>query len=78
MQEVQRRPFIHFQLHLSDGTVYDVRHPELVIVGLDTAVIGIPAETHPQLAARTEIVNLAHVVRLVPVPNPAGGNGTAS
>jgi hypothetical protein len=34
-------PFEHFRLHLTDGSWYDVRHPESVLVGRRTAVIGV-------------------------------------
>jgi hypothetical protein len=69
---LRKRPFEPFRIHLSDGTVYDVRHPELVMVGLGSAIIGIPAtgKTQP-VFERTETVSLVHIVKLLPLPAPA-------
>ena len=51
LQALRRRPFEPFRLHVSDGTVYEVRHPELVIVALGSAVVGMPTagQQHPQV-----------------------------
>lgn len=68
LQFVRRRPFIPFRLHVSDGTVYDVRHPELLMVALATAVVGLPASgEQPPAVERYEIVDLRHIVRLEPL-----------
>ena len=40
---LQKRPFEPFRIQVSDGPAYDIRHPELVMVGLGALVIGIPA-----------------------------------
>ena len=37
-----KRPFEPFRIEVSDGTVYEIRHPELVMVGLGSLIIGIP------------------------------------
>jgi hypothetical protein len=79
LQALRRRPFVPFRLHISDGTVYDVRHPELLMVAFASAVVGLPAagQTFPQVE-RYEIVALAHVVRLEPLETTAaGGDGAA-
>jgi hypothetical protein len=69
---LRKRPFVPFRIRLSDGTVYDVRHPELVMVGLGSAIIGIPpaGKTQP-IFERTENVSLEHIVKLVPLPASA-------
>jgi hypothetical protein len=64
---VRRRPFQPFRIHLSAGTTYDIHHPEMVMVGMASAVIGLPANLAEPLYARTETVSLDHVVRLVPI-----------
>jgi hypothetical protein len=77
LSALRRRPFEPFQLHVTDGTVYEVRHPDLVIVATASAVVGIPATSlaHPQVE-RYEVVDLRHVSRLVPLGAPATpGNG---
>lgn len=69
LQALRRQPFAPFRIHVSDGTVYDVHHPELVMVGLASAVVGVPAQNQPApVYERYETVDLRHVVRLVPLP----------
>jgi hypothetical protein len=65
---LDRRPFEPFRVFLSDGTVYEARHPELVLLGKRSAVIGITQGdngTRP-LYERNTTFSLLHVVRLEP------------
>jgi hypothetical protein len=81
IQALQKRPFEPFRLEVSDGTTYEVRHPELVMVGLGALIIGVPAAGAPKpIYERVETVSLGHVVKLIPLaaPVPGGdGNGPA-
>jgi hypothetical protein len=73
-----RRPFEPFRIEVSDGTAYEVRHSELVMVGLGSNSIGIPAAGQQQpVYERVESVSLAYVVKLVPLGAPVTGNGPA-
>ncbi|HZY87660.1 MAG TPA: hypothetical protein VFE78_22670 [Gemmataceae bacterium] len=62
----QRKPFIPFRLVTSDGTMYEVRHPDLVMIGLSSVLIGYPSEQDPQAYSRYDIVSMRHIVRLEP------------
>ena len=65
----RRQPFEPFRIYVSDGKIYEISHPELVLPGLASAVIGIPTDpAHPDLYGQTEIVTLRHVTRLEPLP----------
>jgi hypothetical protein len=77
LQALRRRPFVPFRLHVSDGTVYDVRHPELLMLAVGSAVVGLPSASLPlPQVERYEIVDLRHIVRLEPLaPAPTPGNG---
>jgi hypothetical protein len=70
---IRAKPFRPVRLCLSDGTVYEVRHPDLVIVALGTAVVGYPSPDYPGAAARYDIVALRHIVRIkfIDMPEPA-------
>ena len=74
LQALRRRPFVPFVMHVSDGTTYEVRHPELLMVGIASAIVGVPPPGESQQPyEHYETVDLRHIVRLVPVqPNPAG------
>lgn len=77
VQSIRKRPFEPFRVQVSDGTVYDVRHPELVMVGLGSISIGVPAAGQSQpVYERVETISLQHVVKLLPLPAaPVSGNG---
>ena len=75
IQALRQRPFEPFRIQVSDGTTYDVRHPELVMVGLGAIIIGIPAtgQTQP-VYERAETISLGHVVKLLPLSSAVTGN----
>jgi hypothetical protein len=60
---------------MSDGVSYEVRHPELLMVGLSSAVVGFPDPSVPGAYARTEMIALRHIVRIEwlesPEPTPS-------
>ena len=68
LSALRRRPFTPFRLHVSDGTTYEIRHPELLMVALASAVVGLTSagQLFPQVE-RYEIVDLLHIVRLEPL-----------
>jgi hypothetical protein len=49
---------------MSDSTRYDIRHPDLVIVALGSAVVGYPSSDFPGAAARYDIIALRQIVRI--------------
>jgi hypothetical protein len=72
---LRARPFLPFRIHLDDGRAVEVRHPHLLWVGRQVAVLGVPeasADPHPYLE-RHETISLRHVVRLEPVPDEHRG-----
>ena len=73
---VQKRPFVPFRIHLTDGHSYDVRHPELCMPGRRTAIIGLVGGSSEPLYERAVTVSLPHLVRLEPL-EPAGTSQVA-
>jgi hypothetical protein len=73
---LRERPFQPFRINLTDGRTLDVRHPEMVLAGRRSAVIGLPApgETEP-LYDRRITVDLLHIVRLEPIRPSAEPSG---
>lgn len=67
---VRRRPFLPFKLLVSDGTSYEIRHPELLHVGLAHVLVVIPHPENPEYMSRSEYIDLRHIVKLV-VDEPA-------
>jgi hypothetical protein len=75
---VKQNPFVPFRLVLTEGTSYEVRHPEQIMVARDSAVIGLPGD-QDDFIETTVLVDLFHVVRLEPIPTAtttsSAGNG---
>ena len=44
-KRVRQRPFVPFRVVLTEGTAYEVRHPEQIMLARDSAVIGVPSES---------------------------------
>lgn len=61
---LRAHPFVPFRIHLLDGMVYRINHPEWVMVGITSAIVAIPDEQRPELYSSWEIVDLRHIVRL--------------
>jgi hypothetical protein len=64
---LQRRPFDPFRIVLTDGTVYDVHHPEMVLLARRTAEIGLPQDQGQPIADRIVTISLLHIVRVEPL-----------
>jgi hypothetical protein len=76
---VRRRPFVPFRLTLTEGSTYEIRHPELCMPGRRSALIGLnPSNETDLLFDRSVTVDLLHVVKLEPLDGPTGmTNGTS-
>ena len=71
--------FVPFRLTLTEGSTYEVMHPEMCLAGRRSAVLGFPAPGDPELLYdRSVTVDLLHVVKLEPLEGtqPSGTNGT--
>ncbi|MGH7173041.1 MAG: hypothetical protein ACRELF_23810 [Gemmataceae bacterium] len=71
VQMLRVRPFTPFRIYLDDGTLYEVRQPEFVIVSVASAIVAFLDPDHPGLYRSWEIVDLRHIVRLERI-EPAG------
>ena len=80
LQEYARRqPFEPFRIVLTTGTTYDVRHPDLIMVGARSAMIGITHQPNKTVYDRTIKVDLLHVVGIEELPAlPPSSNGPGS
>ena len=67
---LRAKPFEPFRVVTTDGTTYEVRHPDLVMVGFPSVIIGYPHETEPHAYSRYDVVSMWDVVRLEPMPQP--------
>jgi hypothetical protein len=71
VEALRTSPFRPFRLYLSDGGTFEIRHPELLMVGLHSAVIGVmdqhgndgAGERYPRVE-RFTTVDLLHITRI--------------
>jgi hypothetical protein len=61
---LRQRPFRPFTICMTDGSRYDVRHPELVLLYKSTVVFGDDTESADGIAQRLQMLSLIHIVRL--------------
>ena len=78
-ERLRGRPFRPVRIVVSTGQVYDVSHPDLVLVGKRFLMIGLPAADDPEVADRVTHVALNHVTELLDLAASATqmGNGAA-
>jgi hypothetical protein len=67
--ELHRQPFVPLRVYLTDGKIYDIRHPEMAIVTSREVYVG-REETSPGsgIARGLDLVSLLHVVRVEQMP----------
>jgi len=74
-RRVQQRPFVPFRTYLTDGSIYDLRHPELIMVGKRTAVVGVTSNPQQKHFDHLVDVDLLHIVRVEAIEASAKTNG---
>ena len=80
LQAVRRRPFVPFRLYVSEGATFDIRHPELMHIGIASVTIVVRDDPSSPYYDHIEIVAARHIIRMVPLEQPivTGGNGEKS
>jgi hypothetical protein len=74
---VRHQPFAPFRITTSAGQVFEVRHPELIMIGRRDLLLGRPSTENPTTYDQFIQIALMHVTTVEPVSVPAspGGNG---
>jgi len=67
-EHLLKQPFEPFRIVQTDGTGFDVQHPDMVLVGVRQAIVGLPAKHKPMFYQQTVTVDLLHVIRIEPLP----------
>ena len=63
---LRKQPFVPFRLFLSDGSSYDVRHPEMAAVSRAEVVVGLDVH-NGDVPDRFAYCDPVHVVRIEPL-----------
>jgi hypothetical protein len=66
-----RRPFQPIRITLTDGKSYEVRHPELAMVGRTIVAIGLlPPDSGEPVFNRLITLSLLHIMQVEPFDAP--------
>jgi hypothetical protein len=68
---LDRKPFRPFRIHLTNGTTFDVRHPEQSVVTRNAMNVAVPFPPGVAAGVQKEVtVALLHVTHLEPLGPP--------
>ena len=64
LEILRARPFEPFRVYLTDGAVYEIRHPDMAIVQRSKVTVAVPGPEGPEdPAERTVNCALIHITR---------------
>ena len=65
---VGQKPFVPLRMYVSDGTIHEIRHRELIWVGTAMVVLVVPlpnqTDADKPLIERTIHIDLRHIVKV--------------
>ena len=74
LEFTRKRPFAAYRIYATDGQVYDVRHPDQVIVLRSRVVIGVGgANGTPDHIEHLALIHIVRVEELEPETSGASG-----
>lgn len=59
----RQKPFEPFKITVSDGREYEIRHPEMLVVGVRTSFIPLPSPDVPGMMDDFALVDNLHITR---------------
>lgn len=66
-KQIKGQPFVPLRMHLSDGSHYDIRHPEMVTVSLSVISVAVFGKRNGELPERIVLCDPIHITRLEPI-----------
>ena len=64
---IREQPFRPFRVFVSDGSAYDVRHPELIFVTRRRVLIALPTANGDDIADDFVRCDPVHITRIEPI-----------
>ena len=64
---IRRRPFQPFRIYMTDQAHYDIYHPEMLMVGARSAIVGTTKTPDQTLYDIPINISLLHIVRTEPI-----------
>jgi hypothetical protein len=72
------KPFLPLRIIASEGLRYDIRHPDLVLVGERELTFGLPKVDDRPFYDRMIRIPLFHIIGLEDLPEPATAASSAA
>jgi len=66
--EIRGQPFVPKRIFVSDGSQYDVHHPDMCMIGLASIVVGIASDPGSTIFEQTVRIDNCFVTRILPLP----------
>ena len=66
LELLEERPFVPLRLHLADGRVREIRHPEMALVSETHVAIGVPRDEESKVALRFTFCSIPNIVEVEP------------
>jgi hypothetical protein len=64
---LKREPFLPVRLHMTDHSTFEVRHPEWIMVGFSTAVVGTRRDPSSEIYDEPILLKLSQITRVEPL-----------
>jgi hypothetical protein len=76
----RKKPFEPFRIVVSDGSTYEIRHPEFCMVLQTSVIIGVPGTPTGGIPESAEWIDARHIVKVIPLSpaSPEAGDGAQS
>ena len=66
LKHTKKEPFRPFRVFVSDGATYDIRHPEMMMVGRSEVIIGLSKKAD-EVYDRLAYCDPVHITRIEPL-----------
>ena len=64
---LKRRPFVPFRIHITDGAQYEIRIPDMVMIGRTILFIGLRRDIDSPFFDEPVWVAMRHITRVEPI-----------
>jgi hypothetical protein len=71
---VRQQPFIPVRIVTSAGQMFDVYHPDMIMVGRRLLVVGMLSSENPEHFEKVTQLAIMHVTALENLPSPTTGS----
>ncbi|OWY71887.1 hypothetical protein B7486_09535 [cyanobacterium TDX16] len=73
-KHMKKQPFEPFRIHVSDGSSYDVPHPDFILVTVSDVMVGL-GRSQEDIPERSVFVDPLHITRIEPISKRPDTNG---